>query len=85
MMRLITTIIAFLCFTLMGTANAGECYRFAFIGFNSRVADSNLDAGLVKNYSVLQEMLMFTQIFICVVTSLMRVLKKVSKVLCIRL
>ena len=57
MMRLIT-IIALLCFTLVGTANAGECYRFAFIGFNSRVADSNLDAGLIKNYPVFQEMLM---------------------------
>lgn len=57
MMRLIT-IIAFLCFTLTGTANAGECYRFAFIGFNSRVADSNLDVGLIKNYPVFQEMLM---------------------------
>lgn len=56
-MKLILALITFLCMTINGTADAGEYYRFAFIGFNSRVQNSNLGDDLVKNFPALQEMM----------------------------
>lgn len=56
-MKLILALITFLCMTINSTADAGEYYRFAFIGFNSRVQNSNLGDDLVKNFPALQEMM----------------------------
>lgn len=56
-MRFIIVLLTFFCVTFSEAANASEYYRFAFIGFNSRVENSNLGTDLVHNFPALQEML----------------------------
>lgn len=57
-MKFLMICIAFLCSIVTNTVNAGEYYRFAFLGFNSRVENSNLSDDLVKNFPAIQEMMM---------------------------
>lgn len=56
-MRLLRVLVVLICLTVAGTANASEYYRFAFLGFNSRVENSNLGNDLANNFPALQEML----------------------------
>lgn len=56
-MRLFLALITFICITFTTTANASELYRFAFIGFNSRVENAGLKTDLAQQFPALQEMM----------------------------